>query len=122
MRVFGKSGANLLPMLADLGALRAEARRLGVVMTGGQAQAADALGDAFDRVKTTLGAVATAVGTALAPVLTDLAGRVTGFLIGVREWIAANQGAIRVPLDSARGPGTPEAYRAHRRTLWSTSP
>jgi hypothetical protein len=94
MRVFGKSGANLLPMIADLGALRAEARRLGVVMTGGQAQAADALGDAFDRVKTTLAAVATAVGAALAPALTDLAGRVTGFLIGVREWIAANQGMV----------------------------
>jgi hypothetical protein len=94
MRVLGKSGTSLLPMIADLGALRAEARRLGVVMTGGQAQAADALGDAFDRVRATLGAVATAVGTALAPVLSDLAGRVTGFLIGVREWIAANQGVV----------------------------
>lgn len=94
MRVFGKSGTNLLPMIADLGALRGEARRLGVVMSGGQAQAADALGDAFDRVRATLGAVTTAVGTALAPVLTDLTGRVTGFLIGVREWITANQGVV----------------------------
>jgi len=91
MAVLGKSGTSLLPMIADLGALRGEARRLGVVMTGGQAQAADALGDAFDRVRATLGAVTTAVGTALAPVLSTLAGRVTGFLIGVRQWIAANQ-------------------------------
>jgi len=36
--------------------------------------------------------------------------------------VAAEQGAIRVPLDRARGPGTPDAYRAHRRTLWSASP
>lgn len=36
--------------------------------------------------------------------------------------VSADQGAIRVPLDGARGPGTPEAYRAHRRTLWSASP
>jgi competence protein ComEC len=36
--------------------------------------------------------------------------------------VAADQGAVRVPLDRARGAGTPEAYRAHRRTLWSASP
>ncbi len=94
MSVLGKSGTSLLPMIADLTALRQEARRLGVVMTGGQAQAADALGDAFDRVRATLRAVAIAVGTALAPVLIDLAGRVTGFLIGLRAWIAANQGLV----------------------------
>ncbi len=43
-------------------------------------------------------------------------------LAGVPARITAREGAIRVPLDSARGPGTPEAYRAHRRTLWSSSP
>lgn len=41
---------------------------------------------------------------------------------GAEVLIAANLGAIRVLLDGARGPGTPEAYRAHRRTLWSPSP
>jgi competence protein ComEC len=35
---------------------------------------------------------------------------------------SADQGAMRVRLDGARGPGIPEAYRAHRRTLWSASP
>jgi competence protein ComEC len=34
----------------------------------------------------------------------------------------ADLGAIRVPLDSARGPEVPTGYRAHRRTLWSASP
>jgi hypothetical protein len=33
----------------------------------------------------------------------------------------ADLGAIRVPLDSARGPRAPEAQRAHRRTLWSAA-
>ncbi len=48
--------------------------------------------------------------------------RIHADLQGAALLIAADQGAMRVPLDSARGPGTPEAYRAHRRTLWSTSP
>jgi competence protein ComEC len=43
-------------------------------------------------------------------------------LQGVEVLATADRGAIRVPLDGARGPGTPEAYRAHRRTLWSGSP
>jgi len=43
-------------------------------------------------------------------------------LPGVEVLASADLGAIRVPLDSARGPGTPEAYRAHRRTLWSAAP
>ena len=30
--------------------------------------------------------------------------------------------AMRVLIDRARGPATPEAYRAHRRTLWSVAP
>ena len=94
MGVLGKSGTTLLPMVADLAALRAEARRLGVVMSGGQAKLADDLGDAFDRVKASLQGVANAVGTALAPVLLDLAARVTGFLVGFREWIAQNQGLV----------------------------
>jgi hypothetical protein len=94
MGVLGKSGTTLLPMVADLAALRAEARRLGVVMSGGQAKLADDLGDAFDRVKASLQGVANAVGTALAPVLLDLATRVTGFLVGFREWIAQNQGLV----------------------------
>jgi hypothetical protein len=33
-----------------------------------------------------------------------------------------DSGAIRVPLDGATGPGAPEAWRAHRRTLWSALP
>jgi competence protein ComEC len=43
-------------------------------------------------------------------------------LQGAKVLVAADRGAIRVSLDGARGPGTPDAYRAHRRTLWSGSP
>jgi competence protein ComEC len=41
---------------------------------------------------------------------------------GAEVLTTADLGAIRVPLDSTRGPEVPETYRAHRRTLWSGSP
>jgi hypothetical protein len=43
-------------------------------------------------------------------------------LEGATVLSTADSGAIRVLLDGASGPGDPEAWRAHRRTLWSASP
>ena len=45
-----------------------------------------------------------------------------GELQGATVLATADSGAIRVRLDSASGPGAPDAWRAHRRTLWSASP
>jgi len=47
MSVFGKGGTALLPMVADLDALRKKARALGLTMTTEQASAADELGDSY---------------------------------------------------------------------------
>lgn len=94
MGVFGRAGTKLLPLLGDMDALRAEAKRLGVTMSTQQSKAAAALGDAFDRVRMVVGAVANTVGEALAPVLQDLAGTVLTSLAGLRAWIAQNQGLI----------------------------
>jgi sugar (pentulose or hexulose) kinase len=62
MQVFGRAGTRLLPLLGDMQDLRAEARRLGITMSTQQSKAAAALGDAFDRVRMAVGAVANAVG------------------------------------------------------------
>lgn len=94
MAVLGKSGTKLLPVIQDLDALRAEARRLGASMTAGQAEAAGALADAWDRVTATVGGLATAIGSALAPLLLRIAQAVTTFLVGLREWIDRNQGLV----------------------------
>ena len=94
MKVFGKSGTSLLPMIAELETLRAEALRLGLVMSTTQAQAADTLGDAFSRAQATVGSLANAIGTALAPTLTHLVDRATGVLSGFRDWVARNQGLV----------------------------
>jgi hypothetical protein len=94
MAVLGKSGTKLLPVIQDLDALRSEARRLGASMTAGQAEAAGALADAWDRVTSTVGGLATAIGSALAPVLLRVAQAVTTFMVGLREWIDRNQGLV----------------------------
>ncbi|MBA3707357.1 MAG: phage tail tape measure protein, partial [Planctomycetes bacterium] len=94
MRVFGRSGTSLLPLLRDLPALRAEARRLGLTMSTQDATAAASLSDAFDRLRASLRTTSVAIGASLAPLLERVAARVLGFMIGLREWISRNQGLV----------------------------
>lgn len=94
MAVFGKSGTSLIPMLGDMGALRAEAVRLGLSMGPEQAAAADALGDAWDKAKGSLKAASLAIGSALAPMLTGLAEKIATGVVAIREFIAAHKPLI----------------------------
>jgi phage gpG-like protein len=91
MEVFGKSGTSLLPMVADVKALRAEAVKLGRSMGPEQAAAADALGDAWDKAKTAMQGTAIAAGGALAPALTSLSTDLTSLFGRVSQWIAAHE-------------------------------
>lgn len=73
MQIWGKGGAMLLPMLNNMSELRAEAQRLGVVMSKDQTDAAAALTDAINRVRRVYDAIINQIGTGLAPMLIDLA-------------------------------------------------
>ena len=77
MEVFGKSGTQFLPLMADgargIRQLEAEARDLGLTMRAEDAEAATRLGDAFTALWKTVLSVARVVGRALAPLLTDVA-------------------------------------------------
>jgi hypothetical protein len=94
MEVFGRSGTNLLPMMADLAALRAEARRLGLVMSTEDAKAAATLNDAMDRMWAALRRVVVTVGSALAPILSEWAEKIVRLASAARTWISENQGLI----------------------------
>jgi hypothetical protein len=96
MKVFGKSGTALLPMIDDLDALTGKARELGLVMSTADANAADALGDAMDTLGATLKKVAINIGAALAPVLTDLSEWLATTVSHVSAWIRENQGLIKI--------------------------
>jgi len=95
IKMFGKSGTALIPMLsggsAGLAAFREEAERLGVVMSDEDAAAADQLGDAMDRTKTTLKGVAMQIGAALAPAVTWLADELAKAISTVIQFVRDNR-------------------------------
>ena len=94
MMLFGRAGTALLPMLGDMKALREEAQRLGLSIGPEQAKAAAALTDAWNRVKRSFGAVAVAIGSELAPLMTGLAEKVKEYVGNIREWIGEHKGLI----------------------------
>lgn len=95
--VFGKSATGIIPMITgDMGAMIAEAEQLGVVMSNEDVSAADALGDAMDKVSMVVKAVINTVGAAVAGPLTDMIERVASIIGVVNKWITANRGIVRV--------------------------
>ena len=98
MEVFGKSGTALLPMIeggaAALDAYEAKARKLGIVMSTQDAQAADAFGDALADLWKVLRYSAATIGSTLAPVLQSLAVRLTSTVAATAQWLKANSGLV----------------------------
>jgi len=91
MAVFGKSGTKLIPLLGDMAALRSEAERLGLVMSQEDAEAADALGDAWDTVTAQTGSLANQIGAALAPAVTSVLEVVQNLIADAIGWVNANR-------------------------------
>lgn len=98
MEVFGKSGANLLPLLSTgskgIEELTKQAAANGAVMSGEQAESAAALGDAIDGVGISFGGLVNVIGGQLAPIFTSALGLITYAINRSREWIAANKGVV----------------------------
>jgi hypothetical protein len=93
VRIFGRSGVQLLPIFeqgaAGIQAARAEAERFGLTLTGAQAGNIDAMGDSFDRAKQAIAGVIQQVVAYLAPAIesvtsqfSDLIGSIGGKTIG----------------------------------------
>jgi hypothetical protein len=93
VRIFGRSGVELLPIFeqgaAGIQAARAEAERFGLTLTGAQAGNIDAMGDSFDRAKQAISGVIQQIVAYLAPAVTsvtsqfsDLIGSIGGKTIG----------------------------------------
>ena len=98
MKVFGKAGTDLLPMLekgaAGLAAGRAEAQRFGLTVSKDAADSADALGDAIGLATATLKKLAFEIGGAVAPLLTDLAMSLATAVAGAIRWVQENRELI----------------------------
>ncbi len=104
MEIFGKSGTQLLPLLtSDIEALRQEARDLGLSLSDIDASNAEGLGDAFDKVKKTLGGIALQIGAAIAVPLTKIANITANVIAAVAKWVAANRALVQTVAAVAAG-------------------
>ena len=94
VKLFGKSGTDILPMLADgaagLEAMKEKARELGLVMSTEAAMKADAVGDAMDALKAQMGGVAITIGAALAPAILNIANGLSALV----SWLMQSKGAL----------------------------
>ena len=98
MKLFGKSGVELIPVLQEgskgITDLRNKARELGLSMSGEDAAAAGDLGDNWDALKATGQGLFVLIGSTLAPTFSELIAYLTGLAVGTREWIANNRQLI----------------------------
>lgn len=96
MGVFGKSATSIMPMLTGgLSDMISEAQELGLVMSNEDVAAADALGDAMDKITLVFKAVINTVGAAVAGPLTDIIGKVVSIVGVANRWVQANRGLVR---------------------------
>lgn len=92
MEIFGKSATRILPLIqSDIVGTIAEAKRLGLVMSVDDANAADALGDAIDTLKTSFAAIYNSIGAAVAGPLTAFAKVATDITGAIGRWIGNNR-------------------------------
>lgn len=107
MAIFGKSGTSLLPMLeggsAGLARFAAEAQRLGLVMDGDTAAKADALDDAIAALGASMRMAFIQIGSAVAPILTQVAGQLATAAAAAGAFIRENQKLVNVALAVGAG-------------------
>jgi len=94
--LFGRSGTALLPMIADLDALTAEAQRLGLTMSTEDAQAAADYTDAMGDLQSVLKRVAIEIGNALLPVVTDAAKAIAAAVVPIIAWVRENRYIVAI--------------------------
>lgn len=102
MKLFGKSGTALLPVLADgaagLNEAGKRARELGTAMDQDMLDAAGRLDDAFDALGGALNGFRNAAGQALAEALVPLVEGIARVLAAVGQWIKQNPESVQTIL------------------------
>ena len=95
MELFGKSGTTLLPLMQNgargMEELQEQARSLGLTISGEDARAAEVFSDALDALWKVLKRGIFTIGSAIAPMLTDLATWFTRVAVGAGEWLKRNR-------------------------------
>jgi hypothetical protein len=110
MRLFGKSGIDLIPML-NLGRAGLEkeadaARKLGLVFSGESARACDEFNDSLTELKGGLQGVGAQIGNALMPVVKGLVDGATAAITKIVAWTKTHEDLTRVLGTTALGLGS----------------
>ena len=107
MELFGRSGTQLLPMLAGGAAgieqLQEQARKLGLTISTEDAKAAERFSDTLSILWKVLKQGVFTVGSALVPMLSQLAQWVTKVAVSAGEWIKRNKELVVTVLQVAVG-------------------
>lgn len=107
MRLMGKNGTAMLPMLAGgsagLEKFRKEADALGIIMSTDAANSADAFGDSLDQLKSQAKALVFQIGRPVAEALTTAFEYVKPIVAGVIAWAKSNQALIGTIFKIASG-------------------
>ena len=94
--VFGRTGTQLLPMLAagadGIAALSQEARDLGIVLDQEAADAAAKMTDDMNSLSKAMDGIKFQIAQALLPIINDLVEQITAAITSVKDWAAENPG------------------------------
>lgn len=96
LQIFGKSGTQLLPLINDFDRLTHDARKLGFVMSREDAENGAKLQQALNILNTTVRKLSSAVGSALAPMLIDVANWLSRNVAIARDWIKEHKPMIQL--------------------------
>jgi hypothetical protein len=98
MELFGKAGTKLLTLMnegaAGINAMQEEARKLGLTVSTETAKDAAELNDALGTLWKVLKQGVFTIGGALAPLIKDLAERITRIVVSATDWIKANKETV----------------------------
>ncbi|KAA0220487.1 MAG: hypothetical protein KJ057_12865 [Phycisphaerae bacterium] len=96
--IFSRSGTQLLPLMAEGAAgieeLQKQARQFGLTISTEDAQSAALLDDTLKLLWRTLKNVGFVIGSAIAPLLTDVAGKMAHLSAGVADWVRQSKPLI----------------------------
>lgn len=100
MEIFGRSGTDLIPMMAGGAAgieeMRQQARDLGLTISGETADSAAQLNDALGTMWSTVKGLTLNIGAALAPAVTDLVNRITPLIGWIVKFVQNNQRLVTI--------------------------
>ena len=98
VQVFGKSGAELIPLIDGLDELRAQAEEQGLIFSAEDAARADELGDAIDLLLASFSRIKNIIGSAVAPALAEVAAILATVVKAVIEFVEANKPLFAIAL------------------------